>query len=58
MLVKKSSIIFDSINSKKGQVAVLIDPEKSDNKDILKSLLEKAKFAGINYLFIGGSTVS
>ena len=58
MLVKKSSIIFDSITSKKGQVAVLIDPEKSDNKDILKSLLEKAKFAGINYLFIGGSTVS
>jgi putative glycerol-1-phosphate prenyltransferase len=37
---------------------VLIDPEKSQDKNQLEELLKKAAFAKVNYIFIGGSTVS
>ncbi len=46
------------ISSKKGQIAVLIDPEKSNNPDKLLQLIQKAEFAGVNYFFVGGSTVT
>lgn len=44
--------------SKFGQIAVLIDPEKVQDETLLINLLKKAKFADVDYLFVGGSTVS
>lgn len=56
--MNKEKRLYKSILSKKGQVAILIDPEKSNDLEQLKTLLEKAAFAQVNYLFVGGSTVS
>lgn len=39
-------------------IAVLIDPDKSDNGPQLLAILKKAEFANIDYIFIGGSTVT
>lgn len=50
--------ILDQFKAKTGQIAVLIDPEKSNSEKELLPLLEKAKFAQVNYIFVGGSTVS
>ena len=50
--------ILNTISSKSNSIAVLIDPEKSDNGPFLLELLKKATFAGIDYIFIGGSTVT
>ena len=44
--------------SKKGQIAVLIDPEKSKDEVYLAELIKKSEFAGVAFFFIGGSTVS
>lgn len=51
------TLLFEIVSNKKA-IAVLIDPEKSDNGIKLEALLKKAEFAGIDYLFVGGSTVS
>lgn len=48
--------ILTQLNQQKGQIAVLIDPEKTNSENQLKQLVEKATFAGINYFFVGGST--
>lgn len=40
------------------QIAVLIDPEKTNSKSALDELIRKTSFAGVHYLFVGGSTVS
>lgn len=50
--------ILYNIGSKKGQIAILIDPDKSNSKESLLPLLEKASYAGVSYFFVGGSTVS
>lgn len=50
--------IYNKFKEKKGQIAVLIDPEKSNDENKLKEIIQKTEFAGIDYLFIGGSTVS
>ena len=50
--------ILSQFSSKQGQIAVLIDPEKVQNENLLKDLLKKAAFAGVDYLFVGGSTVT
>ncbi len=50
--------ILQLINQKSKQIAVLIDPEKCQDLDQLKLLIDKAKFAEVDFLFIGGSTVS
>lgn len=57
-MVEDTLYIYNSIKTCKKGIAVLIDPEKCDNGPVLKSLLEKAAFAHIDYLFVGGSTVS
>lgn len=44
--------------SKPNQIAVLIDPEKFNSPDHLKKLVEKIHFSGVDFVFIGGSTVS
>ena len=50
--------ILATITSKQHSIAVLIDPEKSDNGELLLDLLQKAAFANIDFIFIGGSTVT
>jgi phosphoglycerol geranylgeranyltransferase len=52
------SKILAKITSCSHAIAVLIDPEKSDNGSNLLDLLEKAAFASVDFLFIGGSTVT
>lgn len=49
--------IFEQISYKQGQIALLIDPEKSTDGNALKELIRKATFAGIHFFFVGGSTV-
>jgi phosphoglycerol geranylgeranyltransferase len=56
--VKANQKIYNKIFSRKGQIALLIDPEKSGDEEKLISLLKKAEFAGIDFVFVGGSTVT
>ncbi|TNE55720.1 MAG: phosphoglycerol geranylgeranyltransferase [Bacteroidetes bacterium] len=55
---KEQNGLFDQIASSYGQVAVLIDPEKTHSEEQIRPLVEKAEFAGVNYFFVGGSTAS
>jgi putative glycerol-1-phosphate prenyltransferase len=57
MIVEKNEILT-SFQKKKGQIAVLIDPEKVGSKQKLINLIDKASFAKVDYFFVGGSTVS
>jgi putative glycerol-1-phosphate prenyltransferase len=57
-MFKGRNAIFEKMRSKQGQLAVLVDPEKSMDADYLKKLIEKSEFAAIDYFFIGGSTVT
>jgi putative glycerol-1-phosphate prenyltransferase len=57
-MYKGRRTIFNQMASKKGQIAVLIDPEKSRDELYLTELIKKSAFAGVDYFFIGGSTVS
>ncbi len=50
--------LLDKISSQKGQLALLIDPEKATSETVLKETIQKANFAKMDYFFIGGSTVS
>jgi phosphoglycerol geranylgeranyltransferase len=50
--------ILETIQSTKNAIAVLIDPEKSDNGPILEKLIRQAEFLGIDFLFVGGSSVT
>lgn len=58
MKLNESNNIFNQFKSRVGQVAVLIDPDKYTHLPDLDALLKKTRFAEIDYLFIGGSTVS
>lgn len=49
---------YNLIQSRKGQIAVLIDPDKSNKPEQINSLIEKAEFAEIDFFFVGGSTVT
>jgi putative glycerol-1-phosphate prenyltransferase len=51
-------MVLDKITNNLRQIAVLIDPEKSDNGNGLIELIKKAEFSGIDFIFVGGSTVS
>jgi putative glycerol-1-phosphate prenyltransferase len=55
---KSNSILAQLSQPGKRFIAVLIDPEKCTNDNVIKTLLEKASFAKIDFLFIGGSTVT
>ena len=50
--------LINKIGHKKGQIALLIDPEKTNSESRLKALTEKAKIGKIDFFFVGGSTVS
>lgn len=56
MLVNEK--IYNKLISKVGQIAILIDPDKSSSVDYLANLIRKADFAQVDYFFIGGSSVS
>lgn len=56
--MNENKTIYKSISNKRGAIAVLIDPEKSQDNEKLETLLKKAEFAGIDFIFIGGSTVT
>lgn len=49
---------LDFINKGKGLIALLIDPEKSAESEMLSELIKKAVFAGVDLFFVGGSTVT
>lgn len=49
--------IWERFGASTGQIAVLIDPEKTNSESELIPLIEKATFAKIDYFFVGGSTV-
>lgn len=53
-----STEILDHFSSRTGQIAVLIDPDKSNDADALIELIKKSEFCGIDYFFVGGSTVT
>jgi putative glycerol-1-phosphate prenyltransferase len=55
---ESNSILTQLSQPGKRFIAVLIDPEKCTDDKALKVLLEKASFAKIDFLFIGGSTVT
>lgn len=57
MLHRKTDI-YEKIAARQGQVAVLIDPEKTNTREQLLPLTEKAAFAKIDFFFVGGSTAS
>lgn len=50
--------LLDKIAAKKGQIALLIDPEKTNSPTELIPLIEKVNFAKIDFIFVGGSTVT
>lgn len=56
--MKNTDKIFKKLSSKKGQIALLLDPEKCSNLLVLKEILKKAEFSQMDYIFIGGSTVT
>lgn len=57
-MYKGRKTVFNKISTQKGQVAVLIDPEKSLDVGYLNELVKKAEFAKVDYFFVGGSTVT
>jgi putative glycerol-1-phosphate prenyltransferase len=57
-MYKGREAIWTKMSSKTGQLAVLIDPEKSQHEAYLRKLVKQAEFAAIDYFFIGGSTVT
>jgi len=54
--LKLNSTIYNSILSKKGQIAVLTNPDKFDF-DTAQDFIQKIIFSKIDFLFIGGSTL-
>lgn len=56
--ISTKNSLYDSFVENKKAIAVLVDPEKSENGPKLLELLQKAAFASIDYIFVGGSTVS
>lgn len=56
--MKKKNNILKRFSSQKGQIAVLIDPDKITGYREFKDFLDKVNFSGAHYLFIGGSSVT
>jgi phosphoglycerol geranylgeranyltransferase len=55
--LNESNNIYHQFQARKGQVAVLIDPDKYSDLKKLEELLKKTSFASVDFLFVGGSTV-
>lgn len=54
--MRLNSTIYKDIHSRKGQIAILIDPDKFDFSKKAE-FVQKVKMANVDYLFVGGSTV-
>ncbi len=52
-----TNLLLSKMNSTTGQIALLIDPDKTQSENELLHLFKKAEFAKIDYFFVGGSTV-
>ncbi len=57
-MLSKNTDVLQTISARRGQIAVLIDPEKTVAGFDFESFIKKAEFAQVDYLFIGGSTVT
>ncbi|MBI1838315.1 MAG: geranylgeranylglyceryl phosphate synthase family protein [Flavobacteriia bacterium] len=56
-MLRKNEVIT-KIQSGIGQIAILIDPEKTNNSVQILELIKKCEEAQIDFFFIGGSTVT
>ena len=56
--MKSQNNIYEKFVSKKGQIAILIDPEKTNSEKDLLKIVKNSEIAEIDYFFIGGSTVT
>jgi putative glycerol-1-phosphate prenyltransferase len=54
--MKNSHPLLERIQNQKGQLAILIDPEKTKSSKSLDIIIEKATQAAISYFLVGGST--
>lgn len=54
---KDKITLYDKINSCKGEIAVLIDPEKTFGSTEIEMLVNKINESFISFIFIGGSTL-
>lgn len=50
--------VYNQITTDSKKIAILIDPEKCQDEALLLLLLNKIKFAKVDFIFIGGSTVT
>ena len=55
-LVMKKKSIYASILNSVGQIAILIDPEKTNTEAQLNSLLDTLENSDVQFLFVGGSS--
>jgi len=53
--MKKNSV-YSAIKEAKGQIALLIDPEKTNSEKQLNALLQTIHQSGVSFLFVGGSS--
>ena len=56
--LKSQKDILLKLSSTKGQIAVLIDPDKGNDRASLDPIVERCEAANVDFLFVGGSTVS
>ena len=54
---KAELTLYDKINSCKGEIAVLIDPEKTYKSLEIDKLVKRINQSNISFIFIGGSTL-
>ena len=52
----ENKTLYTSILSSTGQIAILIDPEKTNTETQLNNLLKTIAKSAVNFLFVGGST--
>ena len=50
--------IIEKIEKGEKMFAMLIDPDKQPEENQLEELLDMAKYAGVNFIFVGGSLIS
>jgi phosphoglycerol geranylgeranyltransferase len=54
----RQSIILERIKSIRQGIAILVDPDKTNDPTQLTELIERVNFSGADFFFVGGSTVS
>ena len=54
---KVEETLYEKIKSCKGEIAVLIDPEKTYKKSDIEKLVKRINDSNISFIFIGGSTL-